>query len=355
MGINTNSGQVERNNYIDFLRGIAAINIVAIHTAFWGGQSYTPAWFWNITLLLDVPFFFYLSGWSSSYRHCDIVRTSKSLLNIWIKWIFFVIIVAAFCKMLVCYMPNIQGVNNIRDLVNNMVFNVSIPGLPVIAGSIWFMPHYFVVVLVNTMIVMMIEQQDNAAILKTTYMWLLLGVFVWVVFGQYVLGLDLRYFLFYSFFWMLGINNIGKTENLLKLLSMLIICIIGFTFWSYMQDLPIWDIQSAKFPPSIKYGFVSMASIFIARYFEPQINTSLITHIGKNAIWYYFAQGIGSSINYYVIEWVHIGVWPLKWCVTFMINLICTVLLAEFLAWIYGKNIMLIKKLIYYYRRFLHN
>ena len=25
MGINTNSGQVERNNYIDFLRGIAAI------------------------------------------------------------------------------------------------------------------------------------------------------------------------------------------------------------------------------------------------------------------------------------------------------------------------------------------
>lgn len=39
MGINTNSGQVERNNYIDFLRGIAAINIVAIHTAFWGGPK----------------------------------------------------------------------------------------------------------------------------------------------------------------------------------------------------------------------------------------------------------------------------------------------------------------------------
>lgn len=39
MGINTNSGQVERNNYIDFLRGIAAINIVAIHTAFWGGAK----------------------------------------------------------------------------------------------------------------------------------------------------------------------------------------------------------------------------------------------------------------------------------------------------------------------------
>mgnify|MGYP001393330894 CR=1 FL=1 len=33
--------RAERNNYIDFLRGIASIGIIAIHTAFWSGQSYT--------------------------------------------------------------------------------------------------------------------------------------------------------------------------------------------------------------------------------------------------------------------------------------------------------------------------
>ena len=53
----------KRNEYIDYLKGIASIGIIAIHTAFWSGQSYTPEWFWNLTLLLDVPFFFYLSGW----------------------------------------------------------------------------------------------------------------------------------------------------------------------------------------------------------------------------------------------------------------------------------------------------
>ena len=81
--------RAERNNYIDFLRGIASIGIIAIHTAFWSGQSYTPEWFWNLTLLLDVPFFFYLSGWASSYKKSDIKKTCKSILDIWCKWIFF--------------------------------------------------------------------------------------------------------------------------------------------------------------------------------------------------------------------------------------------------------------------------
>lgn len=89
--------KTERNNYIDFLRGIAAMGIVAIHTAFWGGQSYTPEWFWNLTLFLDVPFFFYLSGWASSYRKSNVSKTGKSLINIWFKWVFFITLLSLFC------------------------------------------------------------------------------------------------------------------------------------------------------------------------------------------------------------------------------------------------------------------
>ena len=54
--------RAERNNYIDFF---ARNRIYRNHcdTAFWSGQSYTPEWFWNLTLLLDVPVFsIYLMG-----------------------------------------------------------------------------------------------------------------------------------------------------------------------------------------------------------------------------------------------------------------------------------------------------
>ena len=35
-----------------------------IHTAFHSGASYVPYWFANITLLFDVPVFFFLAGWA---------------------------------------------------------------------------------------------------------------------------------------------------------------------------------------------------------------------------------------------------------------------------------------------------
>ena len=103
--------RAERNSYIDFLRGIAALGIIAIHTAFWAGQSYTPAWFWNITLLLDVPFFFYLSGWASSYKKCELKHVVKSLFIIWIKWIFFVSLVAIFCTFFNIWNYPVQSIS----------------------------------------------------------------------------------------------------------------------------------------------------------------------------------------------------------------------------------------------------
>lgn len=90
---------IKRNEYIDYLKGIASIGIIAIHTAFWSGQSYTPEWFWNLTLLLDVPFFFYLSGWGGQYSKKSIEKMLKSLGKIWIKWIYFITLVSILCAL----------------------------------------------------------------------------------------------------------------------------------------------------------------------------------------------------------------------------------------------------------------
>lgn len=101
-----------------------------------------------------------------------------------------------------------------------------------------------------------------------------------------------------------------------------------------MQELPVWDIQSAKFPPTIKYAFASMLVILIAKFIEPHIHHvgKLFVHIGENAIFYYFGQGIGSSINYYVIKAVQVEPWFIKWVITFGINVLITIVVAEFLG-----------------------
>lgn len=328
-----------RYEYIDFLRGIAAIGIIAIHTAFWGGQSYTPEWFWNITLFLDVPFFFYLSGWGASFHKSDILKTSKGLGKIWIQYIYFISCLALFCYVSKWLPHEFTGVSNLRDLINNYFFNCSIPGFSVVAGSVWFMPVYFFVILINTMIMTAIQKSTRTRELCFLYMILLMVCFLWINYGSYYLSvLNEKQFLFYSFFWMLGYNRVGKMKSAGKLAVSLGITACGFCFCSYLLNIPLYDIQSAKFPPSAKYAFASMVIILIAKYFEGKSRkfNKFFMHIGRNAIYYYFGQGVGSSLNYYVIDWLDISNWFLKWVISFLINIVVTSALAELIRVTYN-------------------
>lgn len=63
-------------------------------------------------------------------------------------------------------------------------------------------------------------------------------------------------------------------------------------------------------------------------------------HIGKNAIYYYFAQGIGSSINYYVVGMVNLNNWLFKWILAYGVNFLVTILIAEALSFMYSKLII---------------
>lgn len=324
--------QNNRYEYIDFLRGIGAIGIIAIHTAFWGGQSYTPEWFWNITLLLDVPFFFYLSGWGSSFHKNDIVKTCKGLGKIWLQFIYFISCLALFCYISRWLPHPYVGVSDVGDLINNYFFNMSFPDFPVVTGSMWFMPVYFFVVLINTIIMAAIQDSAHAGQLRSLYMIFLILCFLWVNHSLYYLAvLNERQFLFYSFFWMLGYNRVGKTKSAGGLAMALGICVCGSCFCSYLLHIPLYDIQSAKFPPTAKYAFASMLVIFIAKYFEGKIQkfNRLLVHIGKNAIYYFFGQGVGSTVNYYVVDGLAINNWLLKWVITFLINIVVTAFVAE--------------------------
>lgn len=316
------------------MRGLAALSVVGIHTAFKSGTGYVPEWFMNLTLFFDVPFFFYLSGWASSYHEADVTKTGKSILRIWLKWIFFVTVLAIGCKLISLSGHQIVGITDARDFANNLMFHVSFPGLSVVAGSIWFMPYYFVVVLVNASVLMLMQQRPDKDRLHKFYMWLLLFTFVWAFYGNYVFGLDITYFCFYAFFWMLGYNNECRTKRFWKMAVCVIGCAAGVIFTSYLQGLPLHDIQDAKFPPAPKYVFVSLVAILFFRWLEPHIrkNSRFLVHIGKNAIFYYFDQGVGSSLCFYFVDKVAISAWFLKWLVMLAANLAMTICISELLA-----------------------
>ena len=280
------------------------------------------------------PFSFICQDGGGQYSKKSIEKMLRSLGKIWIKWIYFISLVSLFCILSYKLPWRFQGVTDFRDLINNFFFNVSIPGFCVVGGSIWYLPHYFVVIFINTIIMCWIAQQENEKKLKKIYMLILGIVFLWICYGKYFFGLDMQYFLFYSFFWMLGLNGGGKPTKFREFFLAIAVAVIGTVFWSYLQNLPLHDLQSAKFPPTMKYGCASMLVIIVVKYLEKYKNTynKFLVHIGKNAIYYYFGQGIGSSLCYIWADKIQLHNWFIKWVIIFGINVLTTVCVAEFLS-----------------------
>ena len=78
---------MKRDLYIDFAKGLATLSIIFIHTAFWSGQLYLPSEVRTLSLLIDVPVFFALSGLTSGN---NVEKTLCRLLKLQVTYMIFV-------------------------------------------------------------------------------------------------------------------------------------------------------------------------------------------------------------------------------------------------------------------------
>lgn len=81
-----------RNYYVDFIRGIAIICIVLIHTAWHSGAKYTPEIVRNMTLLFESPMFFFIAGWTYSYSKST-KKYIKGLIKLQYRYMIYMTIV----------------------------------------------------------------------------------------------------------------------------------------------------------------------------------------------------------------------------------------------------------------------
>ena len=68
---------VERNNGIDFFKGLAAISVIFIHTVFHSGNNYVPLNISCYALLFDVPVFMCISGITLKFNSSPVKKWMK--------------------------------------------------------------------------------------------------------------------------------------------------------------------------------------------------------------------------------------------------------------------------------------
>lgn len=319
-----------RNHNIDFLRGIATIWIIVIHTAWWSGTIYLPAWFSNLILIIDVPVFMFIAGASFNYVN-SIIKNLKGLLVQWKKWLYFLL----FYTLILLIFFKDQFI--LKDVFSWIVYIFPTSNnLEVVGGSIWFMLMYIKVTIICSIIICLVNYFSKKNNLNNliTVSGIMLFIFLLCSNNSTFFFFDSSTS-FYSLIYLLGYllhhYKIKDIKHLL-LLEGLDLTIILVIF--KMLNLNITKIQDLKFPPSLPYLFISLIAIFLFWYLKDRLQikeSNKINYIGKNAIVFYFAQGISSSFLYFVY-----GILPFNnpfivFSLLLLINIICTTTGAIFL------------------------
>ena len=342
---------MKRDLYIDFAKGLATISIIFIHTAFWSGQYYIKPEVRVLSLLFDVPLFYALSGITSGN---NIEKTFYRLLKLQITYMIFVTLLffadyffkvfglsffgfdwlkdfystfgSKFVPKHISYDPQWQNLGNwfLHSYTSADTF-------PVVMGSFWYLKVYFILTVFGVLILKFFPKHIYWFIALCFGLTLFFNLF-----PQYFPSGQVGYVAFYLGLFLLAHTIRGKKIGTSWIIALYacFFAILVFLFWNFGIEL-FMKMNKAKFPPKLLYIFWSSFSIITLFMLYNRLKItkeSFLTYVGKNAIFFYFAQGISSSLVYFIVVPLTDKMqWWVLMLLIFVINIVLATLLAELL------------------------
>ncbi len=244
-----------RNVELDILRGICAISIIMIHTTFWSGGAYVPWVVQSLSLLLDVPAFFFIAGASVAYTQK--LQPTKVIY----KMIFY------FGATLLVYDVAQSLITRTLDFHATLsalgLHGFSTPLLPTLGGSYWFVPVFCAVSIIAAIIVQYLPKAIMGFIIGGLGLYVV-GYFVGFAVGGKFLHTSFNYCVFYTSLYLLGYVFIQQQyfQGHKFALSLIIIGFVGFVLvWFFKPHAQFFVLQSSKFPVSLPYVLASLFGI----------------------------------------------------------------------------------------------
>lgn len=330
-----------RNHYIDFVKGLATFSVVLIHCAWWSGTSYVPSAFAELTLLVDVPIFFFLSGMTAGL---DLERTFKRLVRLQFSFLVYCALLAFLiwtCRRLGMSTVKVDYSLLLNWLGHNYVHS---PPFPVAIASMWFLQIYMLVTLLGTGLLGLLALRERWALFCILT---LNVVLVFVLKAEQSAALQMT--LFYGLIYVAGhlLKNVELSfRHLIALWAPLTIALCGISL--AFPSSGFFQLQRHKFPPDLIYLLYSCWSLSLVLFFKTRLTPSetVVTYVGRNAIYFYFAQGISSSILVFLVPRVQ-GLWPWYAILPCMcaVNLAMASVMAVGIKWIDERTLMALLRL----------
>ena len=270
-----------RDYALDILRGICVISIVLIHTTFWSGGSYVPQAVQSLSLLIDVPAFFFIAGASQAYA-----KQINPLPSIWKMIAYFGVAIALYDIYAWIRTGELSFVATFSALT---LHGFSTPLLPVLGGSYWFVPVFCVVGILGGIVLRYVRLRTGilaglvglGALLTYTYVYAGRAEFQGSFFG-----VGTQYLLFYTALFVLGFCFIKSSNRRAYSMTFILVGAIGFiaTELFHKLGLPagipsLSNLQAHKFPPSLPYILASCFSLGLLLFFYQYLSKCNLAQI----------------------------------------------------------------------------
>lgn len=342
---------MKRDLYIDFAKGLATLSVVFIHTVYWSGQYYVPSEVRIFSLLFDVVLFYALSGITSGG---NLDKTFSRLLKLQITYMIFVTFLFFadyFFKVfgmsvfgeqaLMSYYETFDGKYALKTFsmqpqwqnLGNWYIHTytNADTFPVVMGSFWYLKVYYILTVFGVLILRFFPKH----IAWFTALCLILTL-IFNIFPQYYPTGQVGYVAFYLAIFLIGHQMRGKKipTKFIPLLYGGVALALGWMFWYYGADI-FYKLNKLKFPPKLPYIIwllFGIVTLFVGYNRLKITKDNFINYIGRNAIFYYFGQGISSSLIYFLVVPLKdsINHWVLL-IMIFIINIILAAVIAELL------------------------
>lgn len=306
---------MQRDLYIDTIRGICVVSIIFIHTVFYSVASFTPDWIRNISLLMDVPLFFFLSGCTMAiYPKFDPLKQ------------IFKLAILFFAAIVICRIIFLEI--NLKSLLAPLVLGgANVSQLQIIQYSYWFIPIYAVGILWAKIMTNYLRGWIiNICLILVPVFYCYLYFSHKIFLSPKVLeGVSVQMFLFPLWLILLGYKTYKCDIKLvwfgLSFISFAILLLIMLTHVDFY-------LQNYKFPISLPYIIASMISLGLVMGFKRTVKNNIFAEIGQKAIYFYLSQGISSSVLCRAVFEIFLP-WALKLLFFFFLNCSMALLLGK--------------------------
>lgn len=302
---------------IDFWKGVTILSVLNIHACFWSGTLYLPDWTRQLALLLDVPVFFFISGFLlQSPETGTILRRSKNqIIRLFIDYAG----ITLAASVLTVIGATAFGIAWFHELIPAIIsawlFQYNGPLWSFWVGlsfSIWYLKVYVLILFLGIPILCSPLRR-----LSGYLPWMSYAVFLLVTIFPHVMPSMLlkpaKFIFFYLALFLAGAalkNTIGRLS--LSRLSLVWALLLAITMGVIFREGSFPNLQAVKFPPSSLYLLFSMHSIMALCFLIVLENTnrigetrsrlsSFVSWCGRNTYRIYLLQGFAASLPIYYV------------------------------------------------------